>query len=60
MITTKLKKLPPHAVVLHLGTAMALLAALVVLGLRAGVAAGTTAPPAAQAPPSRGGIVAAK
>jgi len=51
-------ELPPHAVVLHLGTAMALLATLLVLGLRAGVAAGTIAAPPPEAP-SRGGIIAA-
>jgi heme A synthase len=52
-------ELPPHAVVLHLGTAMALLATLLVLGLRAGVAAGSIAAPPTAAPPSRGGIIAA-
>ena len=51
-------ELPPHTVVLHLGTGMALLAALVVLGLRAGVGAGTTGP-APGVTSGRGGIVAA-
>jgi len=51
-------ELPPHTVVLHLGTGLALLATLVVLGLRAGVLGGLTAPPEPLAR-GRGGIVAA-
>lgn len=50
-------ELPPHTVVLHLGTGLALLATLAVLGLRAGVLMGTTAPPGTGL--SSGGIVAA-
>ncbi len=50
-------ELPPHTVVLHLGTGLALLATLVVLGLRAGVLLGTTVPPGAGLP--SGGILAA-
>jgi cytochrome c oxidase assembly protein subunit 15 len=56
-VTVKLE-LPPHTVVLHLGTGLALLATLVVLGLRAGVLAGVTAPPAGLTR-GRGGIVGA-
>jgi heme A synthase len=56
-ITVKLE-LPPHTVVLHLGTGIALLATLVVLGLRAGVHAGVTLLPAGERP-ARGGIIAA-
>ena len=56
-VTVKLE-LPPHTVVMHLGTGMALLAALLVLGLRAGVGAGTTEPPPSVRT-SRGGIIAA-
>lgn len=51
-------ELPPHTVVLHLGTGMALLATLVVLCLRAGVNAGTTGP-APGVTTGRGPIVAA-
>ena len=51
-------ELPSHTVVLHLGTGLALLAALVVLGLRAGVLAGATQPPETGVP-GRGGIIAA-
>ncbi|MDH3292062.1 MAG: COX15/CtaA family protein [Gemmatimonadota bacterium] len=50
-------ELPPHTVVLHLGTGLALLATLVVLGLRAGVLMGTTAPPGSGLP--SGGILGA-
>ncbi|MDH5551355.1 MAG: COX15/CtaA family protein, partial [Gemmatimonadota bacterium] len=50
-------ELPPHTVVLHLGTGLALLATLLVLGLRAGVLMGTTAPPGSGLP--SGGILAA-
>lgn len=50
-------ELPPHTVVLHLGTGLALLATLVVLGLRAGVLTGTTAPPGSGI--ASGGILAA-
>jgi heme A synthase len=56
-VTVKLE-LPPHTVVLHLGTGLALLATLVVLGLRAGVHAGVTVVPAGGRP-SRGGLIAA-
>lgn len=56
-VTVKLE-LPPHTVILHLGTGLALLATLVVLGLRAGVLAGVTAPPAGLSR-GRGGIVGA-
>jgi len=51
-------ELPPHTVVLHLGTGLALLATLVVLGLRAGVLGGITAPPPGLRR-GRGGIVGA-
>ena len=51
-------ELPPHTVVLHLGTGMALLATLIVLGLRAGVYAGGIEPPPGERA-GRGGIVAA-
>lgn len=51
-------ELPPHTVVLHLGTGLALLATLIVLGLRAGVLAGLNQPPEAGIS-GRGGIVAA-
>jgi heme A synthase len=51
-------ELPPHTVVLHLGTGLALLAALIVLALRAGVHAGVTAPPESLTR-GRGGIIAA-
>jgi heme A synthase len=50
--------LPPHTVVLHLGTGLALLATLMILGLRAGVLAGTTLPPESGVP-GRGSIIAA-
>jgi len=56
-VTVKLE-LPPHTVILHLGTGLALLATLVVLGLRAGVLAGVTPPPTGIAR-GRGGIVVA-
>jgi heme A synthase len=56
-ITVKLE-LPPHTVVLHLGAGLALLATLIVLGLRAGVHSGVTVPPSG-ARVGRGGIVAA-
>ncbi len=56
-VTVKLE-LPPHTVVLHLGTGLALLAALVVLGLRAGVHGGVTQPPPGGTP-GRGGIIGA-
>jgi heme A synthase len=51
-------ELPPHTVVLHLGTGLALLAALIVLGLRAGVHGGVTQPPESLAR-GTGGIIAA-
>jgi heme A synthase len=51
-------ELPPHTVVLHLGTGLALLATLIVLGLRTGVLAGVAQPPEAWIS-GRGGIVAA-
>jgi len=51
-------ELPPHTVVLHLGTGLALLATLIVLSLRAGVLAGVTQPPETGVS-GRGGIVAA-
>ncbi len=51
-------ELPPHTVVLHLGTGLALLATFVVLGLRAGVLGGLTATPE-PVTRGRGGIVAA-
>jgi heme A synthase len=56
-VTVKLE-LPPHTVVLHLGTGLVLLATLVVLGLRAGVHAGATVLPEGERPGS-GGIMAA-
>jgi heme A synthase len=56
-VTVKLE-LPPHTVVLHLGTGLALLATLIVLGLRAGVHAGVTVLPAGERP-AKGGIIAA-
>jgi heme A synthase len=56
-VTVKLE-LPPHTVVLHLGTGLALLATLIVLGLRAGVLSGRHAPPAAPGT-GKGGILAA-
>lgn len=56
-VTVKLE-LPPHTVILHLGTGLTLLATLVVLGLRAGVLAGVTAKPAGLTR-GRGGIVGA-
>lgn len=51
-------ELPPHTVVLHLGTGLALLATLIVLSLRAGVLTGVTQPPETDVA-GRGGIVAA-
>jgi heme A synthase len=51
-------ELPPHTVVLHLGTGLALLATLVVLGLRAGVLGGLRRPPPGLSR-GRGGIVGA-
>ena len=51
-------ELPPHTVVFHLGTGLALLATLVVLSLRAGILAGITQPPET-AIPGRGGIISA-
>lgn len=56
-VTVKLE-LPPHTVVLHLGTGLGLLATLVVTGLRAGVHAGAAAPPPGIAT-GRGGIIGA-
>ena len=56
-VTVKLE-LPPHTVILHLGTGLALLATLVILGLGAGVLGGVTAPPAGLER-GRGGIVTA-
>jgi len=50
--------LPAHTVVLHLGTGLALLATLMILGLRAGVRAGTLSPPESGVP-GRGSIIAA-
>ncbi len=53
-------ELPPHTVVLHLGTGMALLATLLVVGLRAGVLTGALEAPASLGDrPGRGGIIAA-
>jgi len=53
-------ELPPHTVVLHLGTGLALLATLIVLGLRAGVHDGGIVPPGRDGTvPGRGGVVAA-
>ena len=49
-------ELPPHTVVLHLGTGLALLATLIILGLRAGTLAGITRPPESGVP-GRGGII---
>ncbi len=51
-------ELPPHAIVLHLGTAMALLATYVMLGLRAGVHGGAIAAPEPGSPARRGTLVA--
>jgi heme A synthase len=51
-------ELPPHTVILHLATGLALLATLIFLGLRAGVHGGTVAPPEAL-PSGRGGIMGA-
>jgi heme A synthase len=51
-------ELPPHTVVLHLGTGLGLLATLVILGLRAGVLAGTNPPPEGLGR-GRGGIIGA-
>jgi heme A synthase len=56
-VTVKLE-LPPHTVILHLGAGIALLATLVVLGLRAGIHGGLTAPPPGIVT-GRGGIIAA-
>lgn len=56
-VTVKLE-LPPHSVILHLGSGLGMLAALVVLGLRAGVHAGITAPPPGIVT-GRGGIIGA-
>lgn len=56
-VTVKLE-LPPHTVILHLGAGLALLAALAVLGLRAGVHGGMTAPPPGITA-GRGGIIGA-
>jgi heme A synthase len=51
-------ELPPHTVVLHLGAGLALLATLVLLGLRAGVHAGVT-PPQLGMDRGSGGVIAA-
>jgi heme A synthase len=56
-VTVKLE-LPPHSVILHLGAGLGLLAALVVLALRAGVHAGSASPPPGIAT-GRGGIIGA-
>lgn len=56
-VTVKLE-LPPHSVILHLGSGLGMLAALVVLGLRAGVHADITAPPSGIVT-GRGGIIGA-